>query len=130
MQTATGHLLQIGVQRQAVRNLIAWQEHAVKGQLDVATLGNAQRVGARFRDLRKHLGHFFGRFKIKFLGTIAHTLGVVEGFAGADTQQHIVRGCILAAQVVTVVGCHHRQAEITAKRQELTVRLQLPVDAV
>jgi hypothetical protein len=41
-----------------------------------------------------------------------------------------VRGRILAAQVVTVVGCHHRQAEVAAKRQELTVHLHLPVDAV
>ena len=31
LQTATGHLLEIGVQRQAVRSLIARQEHAVKG---------------------------------------------------------------------------------------------------
>ena len=129
-QPLAGNPLQIGVEGHAVRRLVTRQQGLVEGQLQVAALGDQQRVGARFRHLGKDAVHLLRGLDVELLLLVAQALGIVHALAGADAHQHVVRRSVLFAQVVAVIGGDDRQAEVLAELQQLGVGAALAVNAV
>ena len=58
----------------------------------------------------KHGGHFFRRLQVELIAVIPQPLGVVDRFAGADAQQHVMRLEVRVLKIVDVVGRDERQA--------------------
>ena len=73
-------------------------------------LGDPRRGGQRLLVPRHRGIHLLGAAQIELVGLEPHPGRVVDRLAGVDAEQDVVRGGVLAGQVVGVAGRHHGQA--------------------
>jgi hypothetical protein len=123
-------VLEICVRREAARHGKRRQVVRPRRQHDVAALGDAHRVAERIRMILEDAGHFGRRLQEKLARVVAQPLRIAERLAGTDAEQDVVRMMIGFAQVVHVVGAHHRQPEILRERRDSGVDDPLLLDAV
>ena len=124
------HVLEVGVDGEAGRHVEVRQVVHARGQVDVDAIGDADGVGQRVRELGEDLRHLLRRLQEELIAVIAEAVGVVDRLAGADAEQDVVRLVVVLAQVVHVVGAHHRQAEITGDAGQAAVHDLLFVEAL
>ena len=84
-------------------------------------LGDARRVGERVGILAEAFPHLLRRLQVELVGPVLQPMRVVDRLAGADAQQDVVRLVIAVAQVVDVVGDHHREIELPRQRRQAVV---------
>ncbi len=78
-------------------------------QLELAHLGDAHGVRERLGKVREGLGHLVGALEKHLVGVVRAGLGLFEGRARRDAAERALRLRVVAAEVVRVVGGHHRQ---------------------
>ena len=115
------HVLEVGVDGEAGRDVEVGQVVHARGEVDVDAIGDAHRVGQRVRELGEDLRHRLRRLQEELIAVIAQPVGVVHRLAGADAEQDVVRLVVVLAQVVHVVGAHHRQAEVAGDAGQAAV---------
>ena len=101
-----------------------------EGELHLAHLRDALRVGHRVRIPGEQCLHLLRGAQIEVLRFIPHPVLVVHGLACLDAQQHVVALGVLLAQIVGVVGAHHGNARLVVQPQDAPVHLCLLPDAV
>jgi hypothetical protein len=114
-------VLEVLVDRKPCRDLEPREVVLTSGNLDVHPLGDPHRIGERFRVVLEDPGHLLGALQVELVAVIAQALLVVNGFAGADAQQDVVRLVIVLLQIVHIVGAHQRQAEVASNRHQARV---------
>ena len=82
----------------------------VKNEFQVAAVCDLYRIFKGFLAVGEKLAHFLFTLKVEFLALEFHPVGVVHGLAGLDTQQYILHGGILTAQIVGIVTYNQRKA--------------------
>ena len=102
----------------------------MRSKVDVAALGDEERVAERVREIAEHGRHLLGGLEEELIAVIPEALGVVHGAARADAQQDVVRDVIAVIQVVHVVRADERQAEVLRDRHQPAVHDLLILDAV
>ena len=88
------------------------------------------RVPQRLRMILEHRGHLLGRLEEELIAGVAQALRIVDGLAGPDAEQDVVRLVIALLQVMHVVGADERQVEIARERQRAPVDDLLLLDAL
>ena len=81
-------------------------------EIELAKIGNALRLINNVRMIRKQRAHLFFRLDVALFAFEAESIGVVEILTGADRQQDVVSLGVLATEVMRVVRCYDRQAEV------------------
>ena len=88
-------------------------------ELDVAALGDQQRVVARLGQLGPHRAHLRGGLHVEVAGIEAEALRVVHGRARADAQQDVVGVGGVGVHVVQVVRRDQREVEAAGDPQQV-----------
>ncbi len=99
-------------------------------QLEVAALGDLDRVRQRLRQVGEDLGHLGGRLHVEALPVEAEARRVAQGRARADAEQRLVRAVVVGVQVVGVVGRDERQPEVGRDLEQLLLDPLLELDPV
>ena len=100
------------------------------GDVDVAPLGDAHRVGQRVGQLAEDLLHFLRGLQVELIAVIPQSIAIVDRLAGADAQEDVVRPMIAVRQIVDVVGGDERHVQLARDRREPFVDDQLLLDAL
>ena len=102
----------------------------VKGEFQIAAVGNFRGIFKGFLQSGEQFLQFFLAFDVEFLGLEFHAVLVIHGFAGLDAQQHILHFGVLPAQVMGIVGDHQRQARFSCQTLNALIDGPLLVNAV
>ncbi len=124
------HMLEVVVQRVRRGDREVRQVVLVALEIDLAALGNAQRVGQRVGHLAEHLLHLRRGLQVELIAVIAQAIAIVDRLAGADAEKNVVRAMVAVRQVMHVVGCNERHVQLAGDRHEPLVHDQLLVDAL
>ncbi len=100
------------------------------GERDVAALGDEQRVVAGLGQVAPELAHLRGALEVELVGVELEPVGVGQRGAGLHAQQDRVRGGVVGAGVVQVVGGDQRQVELLGEAQQVLVHAPLDVEPV
>ncbi|MNM42531.1 hypothetical protein D3C81_533730 [compost metagenome] len=117
------------VQRLLVGHRIVGQEVGAQAHLDVAALGQRQRVVDRIGDVGKQRAHLLGRLQVLLVAVLAWALGVIQHAAGGDAHACFVRAEIGRRQEAHVVAGDHRQAALAGGHQRELVEALFAVTA-
>ena len=101
-QSFSTKLAQICLARLARRRRVFGILRDPEFQLEIATLGDRERIRNRLRMFRKERAHFVGGFEIK-LRHITHPPFVLHHLAGADADHDVVRFVVAALEKMHVV---------------------------
>ena len=101
----------------------ARQDDGVPVQLDVALVGDLERVVAGLGAIREHRPHLLLGLHVKLRASHAHAVGVVDLGVHADAHDDVLHGSVLAAQVVEVVGGDDLDAYLLGDVDERAVHL-------
>ena len=101
----------------------ARQDDGVPVQLNVALVGDLERVVAGLGAIREHCPHLLLGLHVELRAGHAHAVGVVDLGVHADAHDDVLHGRILAAQVVEVVGSDDLDAHLFSNVDERTVHL-------
>ena len=104
-EVVLGRLLVRGLER---GEAAAAQVEALVVRLD--QLGDPRRGGQGLVVAGHRLVHLLGAADVELVGLELHPRRVVDRLAGVDAEQDVVRGGVLAGQVVGVAGRDQRQA--------------------
>ena len=104
------HLLEVGVRGEAGGNGEIRHLQLARLQAHVAALGHPQRVEHRLGHLAPDLPHLLERLEVELIRGVAHPVGLLHRPSGTDAEQDVVRGRVLAPEVVGVVGADERDA--------------------
>ena len=96
---------------------------ALKIQFKVAHFRDFMGIFQRFREIPVGLCHFRRSFQIKEITLHFHPFLVVYRRVGADAQKQVVSGCILAIQIMGVIGGHHGNTGLAADLNKACVDL-------
>jgi hypothetical protein len=129
-QSLRQQLAQITFAREMFRRMKNRIMQLAEFNLQIAFVGDFQRVLHRFRRFGEARAHFLRRPQVKLLRLIAHPLGVGEHRLRADANQAIVRVRIAFVDVVNVVRRDQLQAELLRPGDQMAVHLRLLGDAV
>jgi hypothetical protein len=102
----------------------------IDAELEIAALGDLQRVGDGGGVIPEHLVHLVAVFHVEAVAVELEAVGVVEVGRGADAQQCIVVLVIVGLQVVGVVRGDERQVHVRGHLRELGVHHVLQANAV
>ena len=91
--------------------LVAWD-------VDLASLGNAQRIGQGIRNLAKYPAHLGRTLQIELIAVVTEPIAIVHRFSRADAQQDVVGMMIALREVMNVVGGHKRHVEVACDRHQ------------
>ena len=83
------------------------EEALSQGELQVAALGDLDRVFQRLRDVREEQGHLRRGAQVLLLAEPARPARVVQGAPLVDTDPHLMGLEVLPGQEAHVVGGHH-----------------------
>ena len=125
-----GHVLEVAVERERLRDVEVRQVVLVGRELHVAAFGDGHGVRERVRVVAEHRAHLVPGLQVELVPVVAQALLVGDVLAGADAQQDVVGAPVLPPQVVDVVGADERQIEVAGHRQEAGVHDPLLVDAL
>ena len=101
----------------------AWQDDGVPVQLNVALVGDLERVVAGLGAIREHRPHLLLGLHVKLRAGHAHAVGVIDLGVHANAHDDVLHGRILAAQVVEVVGGDDLDAHLLGDIDECAVHL-------
>ena len=101
----------------------ARQDDRVPVQLNVALVGDLERVVAGLGAIREHRPHLLLGLHVKLRAGHAHAVGVIDLGVHANTHDDVLHGRILAAQVVEVVGGDDLDAHLLGDIDERAVHL-------
>ena len=101
----------------------ARQDDGVPVQLNVALVGDLERVVAGLGAIREHRPHLLLGLHVKLRAGHAHAVGVIDLGVHANTHDDVLHGSVLAAQVVEVVGSDDLDAYLLGDVDERAVHL-------
>ena len=101
----------------------ARQDDGVPVQLNVALVGDLERVVAGLGAIREHRPHLLLGLHVKLRASHAHAVRVVDLGVHANAHDDVLHGRVLAAQVVEVVGGDDLDAHLLGDIDERTVHL-------
>ena len=90
-------------------------------ELEVAAVGDRQRVGQRLRPGGELPRHLLRRAEVEVGGAVAQPLRVVHRHAGLDAEQDLVRIGVLLAEVMDVVTADQRQVQLPGDPDQLRI---------
>ena len=122
------HVLEVAVDGEALGHAEGRQVVLSLRNRDVAALGNEQRVLQRVGDVLEDNAHLLGRLQEELIAVVAQALRIVDGLAGADAEQDVVRLMIALLQIVHVVRADERQVQLVRERQQASVDDRLFLD--
>ena len=99
-------------------------------ELEVAALGDLQRVLDRLGDVLEGLAQVLDALHVELVGVELPARRVVQRLPGLDAEQHLVGARVLAGQVVAVVGREQRDAEVLPELLQHLVAFVLDRDVV
>ncbi len=99
-----------------------------KGQ--IAPLSDPDRVVQGLRTVGKQLPHLLRRLQVELVRREPHTLPVFQRFAGLNAEKHLMGLCVLAINVMTIIGGDQRDGKLPAQCEEPAVDLLLIGKAV
>ena len=106
-------MAKVSVDRQAhaidFRRRVVGQHGFAQLQLQVAALGDLNRVGQGRRNIGEQLAHLRLRLEILLARELAHAPGIAQNFAFRDAHARFVSLVIVAGQKLHRVCGHHRQ---------------------
>ena len=123
-EPSANHLLEMSLDRFTVGHGELGQQVSRQGQVQIAPFRDSKRVRRRLREIAEHPHHVFGRFEVVLLG-VFQTLGILDGLAGLNADQHLVGEMIVPAEEMAIVGPHQRQIQVPGDFQEPPVDLFL-----
>ena len=101
----------------------ARQDDGVPVQLNVALVGDLERVVAGLGAIREHRPHLLLGLHVKLRAGHAHAVRVVDLGVHANAHDDVLHGRVLAAQVVEVVGGDDLDAHLLGDVDERAVHL-------
>jgi len=101
------------------------QVHGVPVKLVVALGGDLERVVAGLGNPREELAHLVLGLHVELRAFHLHAVGVVERGGLADAREDVLRGGILAIEVVEVVGRDDLDVELVGHLHEVLVELAI-----
>ena len=99
-------------------------------QRELAAPGDLDGVGDRLGHVGEGCGHLGGVLHVELVGLEAPAPLVGERLAGLDAEERLVRGGVLGAEVVAVVGGDEGEAHLACERDQLPVHALLRRQAV
>ena len=121
----------MGVLRLALRHWVVGEAVVqVAGQVELTALGDADRVGYRFRVIAEQLGHLFRRLQVVLGVLAALAVGGVQGRAVLDGHQHVLEAVALPYVAVDVAGGDGAQAQVLRQVGQGAVAAGIAVDEV
>ena len=101
----------------------ARQDDGVPVQLNVALVGDLERVVAGLGAIREHRPHLLLGLHVKLRAGHAHAVGVIDLGVHANTHDDVLHRRVLAAQVVEVVGGDDLDTHLLGDIDERAVHL-------
>ncbi len=86
------------------------------GEVDVAALGNLDRVMERLRMIAENGGHLTGLLEIELVAVVAQAVHVVHVLPGPDAQENVVGVVVRLPEVVHIVGTDEGHPQISGDR--------------
>ncbi|KFM93090.1 hypothetical protein DJ90_2785 [Paenibacillus macerans] len=126
LQPFFAQLSQIALRGQPFRNrAVSRQNMAAEFQLKLAALGYFYRVGQRLGHMREQRGHLIPGFQVELVRVHFEPVFVVDRFAGADANEHILNLGVLPVQVMHIVGGRQFDPRLLRQLNKLEVYLFL-----
>ena len=88
----------------ALRHIESGQFQIMEHKFHIAPLSDFYGIFQGFRHVAEKVIHFFGAFHIKLSALIPHTVFILHSFPSLDTQEDIVRHCVLFINIMAVIG--------------------------
>ena len=104
-------LLEVGLERVAIRHRVPGQVELAEVERQVAALRDRQRIAAGVGQLGEDPAHLFGRLQVELLGREPPALRVAHRRAGLDAEERLVGSRVPRLEVVRVVGAHDRRPD-------------------
>ena len=101
-----------------------------EGELQIAEVRDALRVGEGLRIAAEEGLHLLRGAEVEVLGLVAHPLLVLHQLAGLDAEEDVVALRVLGGEVVAVVGTDQGDARLLVDAEEGLVHHRLVPDAV
>ena len=128
-QALVTKLAQITFARFSSRHRVLWIFRTPKFKVEMATLGDFERVADRLGEIVEDFAHFGGRFEIQ-LRHITHAVFVLDHFASADAQHDVVGIVIALAQKMNVVCSYQSDTKFSRNLWQHTIAIFLRFHAV
>ena len=130
LKTLTHNLLEIRVRGESSRDVKGRQMQFRGVDLDITTLGDADGIQHRLGQMSPDLIHLFKRLEVKLVGGVTHPIRLLDGLAGADAEQHVMRFMVLSAQIMGVVRADQGDAAFPGDFEEAGIDAALPRQVV
>ena len=125
------HVLEVRIEGVALGHGEVRQVVFGRAEIDVAALGDSNRIRQRLRELRpEDVRHLVAGLQVELVAVIAQPVLVVDRAGRPDAQQDVVGDVIALLQVVDVVGGDQAQTELARDRRQPAVDDLLVLDAV
>ena len=99
-----------------------WKAESPEFQIELAPLGDADRIAQRLRQVTEQLPHLCRCLQAERPERLhAHPLGILVGAVGLHAEQHVMSAGLIRAGVVAVVGHHQRNAELLVQLEQTGV---------
>ena len=119
---------------EAFRKVEAWEVEPFGGQvelkLDVAAVGNLDRVGNGFGLVGKEGGHLLAALHIELVAFISVARGIGHKIAALEADEYVVRLGMFLTDIVDIIGDHQRKAGAVGEFQYVFVGRFLILKAV
>ena len=119
-----------GVVGHALRQRELGQVGGGEVELHLAALGDLLGALDGLAEVGEGAQHLLLGLDVELVGVHAHAVLVLQGLARLDAHQHLLHLCILAGQIVAVVGAHQRDVHLPRQLDEPGQHLLLLGDAV
>ena len=120
-----GECFQITLTGVALRNPILGEVGRVKGQGQIAFVGDPARVQDGLGQFMECGDHFLRGLHVELIRVEPQPIGVIQGFSGLQTEHHVMGTRIFFLQIMTVIGPHERDPQLLVDLDEPAVGDQL-----
>ncbi len=128
--TLAAEVFQIAVGGMPGRNVEMRKVISLESEIEVAHLGDADRVRQRFRHLAEDPRHLLGSLEIELIRFRLEPLRIAQRGVCLHADEQFLGGRIAFVAVVNVVRRHQWQVEFAGERDQLPVGLDLLLDPV
>ena len=97
----------------------------MEGKLQIAPVGNSDRIFKGFITIGKQLPKFLFTLQIKFFCGELHSVGFIHSFAGLHTQQNILHFRVFLPQVVRVICNNILNSKLLREFNQLPIYINL-----
>ena len=92
----------------AIRRRECRQKVFAKLHVDIATHGNFDTIGQRFRYIGEQLRHFLGRLQILLFAVLSYPPWIIQGATLTDADSGFVGFVIFTLEKAHIIGSYHR----------------------